>query len=689
MEIITNSRFNRAMKYLRALIIIFFSILLLCLAGILGLFIYAKILGPPPLAVPQSTLYFSNDGHLIGESNSGEKRYWVDIEDISPHIIHATVAIEDRKFYDHFGLDLKRIAGAVVADVKAMAKVQGASTITQQYARNLFLSHEKSWNRKLSEAFYAIRIEMNYTKEQILEGYLNTIYYGHGAYGVQAASQFYFGKDAKNLTLAEASMLAGIPKGPSLYSPVVSTEKAKQRQAIILQEMEELGKIHHEQLVAAKNEKLKIIGEYSQQQLSVAPYFQDVVKNLLKTKLNIDDRTIDLGGLRVYTTLNTKQQKIAEKAVQETISPDSEIQLGFVAMNPKNHYVTALVGGRDYEESPYNRAVQAIRQPGSTMKPILYYAALEKGFTPATTMRSEPTTFTFNKGKDQYQPHNFNNKYANDEVTMAQALAVSDNIYAVKTHLFLNEQTLVDTAKKFGITTDLKKVPSLALGTSGAKVIEMVNAYSLFANGGKASEPVFIKRVENYDGEVIYENKSTEEQQLKPDLTFVMSHMMTGMFDPKLSGYASVTGATISNQLTRPYAGKSGSTKADHWMIGFTPQLVSGIWTGYDNGSEITLTADKKYAKKIWAKFMEESLATKPIKKFKPPKGVKAVSINPTNGKLATPQCPVSRITYFSKGTEPTEYCTDHLDQPKKKQKPKKKKEEENEKNWLQRLLGR
>ncbi|EKN64894.1 penicillin-binding protein, 1A family [Neobacillus bataviensis LMG 21833] len=662
MEIMTDQGFRKTVKYLRAIIIISLIgmiCMLILLGGILG---YAKILGAPPLAVPQSTLFFADDGTLMGESNSGQKRYWVGLKDISPDLVNATVSIEDKNFYEHHGFDYKRIAGAVIADVKALAKVQGASTITQQYARNLFLEHDKTWKRKLTEAFYTIRLEMNYSKQEILEGYINTIYYGNGAYGVEAASQYYFGKKAADLTLAEASMLAGIPKGPGIYSPLASMEKAKTRQAIILQTMVKNGYISKKDAQTAANKPLTLVGVHTTQRVKVAPYFQDAVKNALKNQLHLDDRTIALGGLKVFTTLNLKQQEAAEHQVNNYVDDSSEIQAGMVAMDPKNGYVKAMVGGRDYDKSPFNRAVQAIRQPGSTIKPLLYYAALEQGFTPSSTMRSEFTTFHFDDGQADYTPHNFNNKYADGEVTLAQALAVSDNIFAVKTHLFLGEEALIETAKKFGLSTKMAKVPSLALGTSGVRVIEMAGAYSLLANGGKRVNPTLITRVEDYNGKIIFEKENAAKKVLDPAKAFVMTQMLTGVFDSKLNGYAKVTGSTIMKDITRPYAGKSGSTETDSWMIGYSPQLVTAVWAGYDMGKPLEVTAEKTYAKKIWVNFMEEALQGKPVKAFKPPKvGVVGVYVNPANGKLATKDCPVRRQTYFVAGTEPTEYCTDHL----------------------------
>ncbi|MBP2242537.1 1A family penicillin-binding protein [Cytobacillus eiseniae] len=661
MEIVTNQRFRKAGKYFRAFIIIGligFGLAVLIGAGVL---LYAKILGPPPLTVPQSTLFYSNDGTVIGESHNGQKRYWVELDQISPDLIDATIAIEDRKFYSHHGFDYKRIVGALIADIKAMAKVQGASTISQQYARNLFLAHEKTWKRKLLEAFYTIRLEMNYSKEEILEGYLNTIYYGHGAYGAEAASQYFFGKHAGELTLSEAAMLAGIPKGASIYSPFKSMENAKRRQKLILHTMTTSKIIDKKEAADAYNEELTYNGKHLHTRTKSAPYFQDAVRHILKTELNIDDRVIELGGLRVYTTIDLKQQEVAEKTVERYISEESDIQVGLVAMNPKNGHVMAMVGGKNYEESPFNRAVQAVRQPGSTMKPLLYYAALEKGFTPSTVMRSEQTTFHFEENRPDYTPKNFNSQYANGEITMAQALALSDNIFAVKTHLFLGEDTLVNTAKKFGITSKMTNVPSLALGTSGVRVIEMANAYSILANGGKKVTPTMVTRVENYQGDVIYEQKNETIPILKPELAYVMTQMMTGMFDPKLNGYTSVTGSTVANQMTRTYAGKSGTTDTDSWMVGYSPQLVSAVWTGYDKGKTITLSADKAYAKNIWVRFMEDTLKGTPAKSFLAPKGTIGVYVNPENGKLATENCPVKRFTYFVAGTEPTEYCTEHL----------------------------
>ncbi|KRG15870.1 transglycosylase domain-containing protein [Lederbergia galactosidilytica] len=647
----------RLLSYIALLMIILIFIMFISFV------IYLKILGPPPLTIPESSLYYTSDETVFGESHNGERRYWIGLENISPAAIQATLSIEDQTFYQHHGFDVKRIGGAVLANIKAGQKVQGASTITQQYARNLFLTMDKTWTRKISEAIYAARLEFHYDKGQILEGYLNTINFGHGAYGIEAASQYYFGKSSKELTLAEASMLMGIPKGPSIYSPLRSEEKAKRRQKLILDSMQENGYIEAEEAKRATNEQLTYIGKHPHHRADIAPYFYDMVQKELKTTVGLDDRVIALGGLQIYTTLDAEQQIIAEEIVDQVIPNSSDIQVGFAAMDPKTGFVTAMIGGRNYEESAFNRASQAVRQPGSTIKPFLYYAALEHGFTPATQLRSEKTTFEYDHGKSKYSPHNFNNRYADDEITMAQALAVSDNIYAVKTHLFLGEEVLANTVKNFGIQSEMKPVPSLALGTSGLKLMELLNGYSMFANGGKKVEPTFIKRVEDRNGKVLYEAKPNQEQILNPQLAFVMSHMMMGMFDHRLNGYASVTGTSLAGKMSRDYAGKSGSTNTDYWMAGFTPGLASVVWTGYDQGDEITLTADKLYAKNIWLQFMERSIEHQPEEQhiFKPPAGVEAVPMDPENGLWATDMCPTFRLTYFLKGTAPEEFCTEHL----------------------------
>lgn len=636
-----------------------FSVLFVAVM-ISGFFLYCYSLGAPPLQNEQNTIVYDQNDKVIGVQHGLENRYWIELEDMSKSVVDATLQTEDRRFYDHFGFDLKRIAAAAIQDVKSMAKVQGASTITQQYARNLYLSHEKTWTRKIKEAIYAVRLEMFYEKDEILEGYLNTIYYGHGAYGIEAASRYYFKKHASDLTLPEAALLTAIPKGPSYYSPHTHYENAKKRQELILTNLKRANKISEQEWVAAKQASIQLAPQSQLATKQVAPYFQDLVMKEAMKKLDVDSEAIRSGGYHIYTTLHADMQKKLEKNIRYNMDSNTEIQIGAMSMDTKTGAILSLVGGQDYAASPFNRAVQAKRMPGSTFKPFLYYAALEHGYTPATTLMSRPTYFELEDGT-VYEPSNYNGYYAYEPITLAQAIALSDNVYAVKTNVFMGEETLVKTAKRMGVESYLPPVPSLALGTASVSVKEMVKAYSQIANGGKEISPHTIKKITDAHGHVIYERKQKKpEQILHPGHTFVLTHLMTGMFDETLNDYMRVTGSSIASQLTRPYAGKSGTTRTDSWMIGFSPTVTTGIWTGYDKNRPIEKMREHQYAKDIWADYMEEIHQDQPYEAFSPPKGVSAVYIDPNNGKLATPYCVNHRIAYFVEGSEPEEYCDLH-----------------------------
>ncbi|HET7521940.1 MAG TPA: transglycosylase domain-containing protein [Bacillales bacterium] len=689
MEVVTTKRLRRTWTCIKlALFLGFFAMSLIALAAI-GLYAYAKIQGPPPLHVPQTTVFYASDGSRIGETrHGGENRYWVSLDEIAEPLIHATIAIEDKRFYNHFGFDFRRIAGAAIEDLMTMSMSEGASTITMQYARNLYLTQEKTWIRKIKEALYTLRLEANYSKGTILEGYLNTIYYGHSSYGIEAAAQYYFGKDAKDLTLAEASMLAGIPNGPRYYSPYYNMDNAQHRQKTVLEAMVTAGYITEKEAEAAAKQPLNFIEHHKETEPhSLAPYFQKTVERILKEKLHIQPEMIESGGLRVYTTLDPELQKIAEKWVDQAIDDDSKIQVAMVAMNPQNGNVKALIGGRNFEKSPYNRAVQAKRQPGSSFKPFLYYAALKNGFTPSTQLLSEPTTFRYNHGESTYSPHNYGGYYANDFITLMQALALSDNVYAVKTNMLIGPEKLVKTAKKAGITSPLAAIPSLALGTKPVSPLEMVRGYSAFANGGYRIEPRFITKIIDPEGNVIYKSEPQKEQVFDPQTAFVLAHMMTGTFDESLNDYTTVTGRNINNYLNRQVAGKSGTTATDSWMIGFTPKLAAGVWTGYDKGKTLDPVTDTHYSKKIWGHFMKEALEGQPKKPFDPPKGVVGVWVDPDTGKLATEDCPQRRFAYYVKGTQPTRYCRKHLKGTDRPEGNSPKTEEKENQSWLDRLF--
>ena len=556
---------------------------------------------------------------------------------------------------------------------------EGASTISQQYARNLYLTHEKTWTRKIKEAFYTIRLEMFYTKEEILEGYLNTIYYGHGAYGIEAASYLYFDKSAADLTVAEAAMLAAIPKGPTYYSPLNNEENAYSRQKLILQILLNENVISEETYVEALNEEL----QFERRQIatnSFAPFFEQIVLNEAQRILNIGPEQILSSGYKIYTTLDKSLQEQLQKHIDSYMDPDSEIEIGIISLNPHNGAIKGLIGGKDFVQSSYNRAIQAKRMVGSTFKPLLYYAALENGYTPTTMLLSKPTSFVIGEN-EVYEPSNYNGYYAYKPISLAQAVALSDNIYAVKTNLFLSSDTVIDTTEKFGITSDLPNVPSLALGSASLSLLEMVRAYGIIANGGKEINSYTVKKIVNDKGKTVYERRPIDGKQvLDPNKSFILTHLMTGMFDRRLNGYMEVTGSSIIDKISHEYAGKSGTTDSDSWMIGFSSDTVTGVWTGYDDNRPITRMSEKAIAKNVWADVMESAHESKESVTFTAPDGVVEKIIDPETGLLATKDCPLSRATYFEKGTEPTHYCTTHL--------PTKEKSVEDEHiNFLQQLL--
>nr|WP_246596346.1 PBP1A family penicillin-binding protein [Bacillus alkalicola] len=671
-----------------------FQAFILCITITLGaiaaVVTYAYQLEPPSLSVPETTVLYSKNDEVIGEFHHGQNRHWIPIENMGDAIVDATLAIEDRRFHDHYGLDFYRIGGAVVANLRANSMAQGGSTITQQYARNLYLDHSKTWTRKLNEALYALRLELHYSKEDILEGYLNTIYYGHGAYGIEAAANVYFQKHAEDLTHAEAALLAGIPKGPNIYSPFVNEERAIERQQVVLSTMVESGFITSEERQEYANEPLEFSLNEDYNARKIAPAFQDVVRSFLTDELNISEEVIESGGLEVHTTLDPDMQKKAEDALFSQIGDEEELEAAFVAMDPRTGEVKAMIGGTNYTEGGFNRATMANRQPGSTIKPFLYYAALEHGMRPNSMLKSEYTSFLYEGAQEPYQPENFNDKYKDDYITMLQALAVSDNIFAVKTHFLLGFDTLEKTVRRFGIESPMNSAfPAVSLGSSEVGVMEIINAYSPFANGGYVVEPQFVTKVVDRDGDILYEADNEPIQELDPSLTAIMTNMMEGVFEPNLrvQGIANPTGSSVSGYFDRPIAGKSGTTENDSWMIGYTPQLLSGVWVGYDNPKR--LEGMSGHTKEIWAKFMHDALEGEVKLPFPTTDNVIEVDINPETGMLATDDCPVSRPTLFYVGTQPTEYCTEHIEEEVEEQPkdPNKKSEEEKKEKWLDRFF--
>lgn len=618
----------------------------------IGIKIYVKLSPEVVINTANSVFLYDSNGEVFFQGN--DEKEWVSLENISPYVIDATIYTEDKNFYKHHGFDFLRIIKALYINLVNGETVQGASTITQQYAKNLFLSFEKTWKRKWDEMWYTIKIEDSYSKDEILEGYLNTINYGHGMYGIENASKYYFGKSAKDLDLAEATILTGIPKSPSNYSPLIDFQAAKERQKKILNLLVENNIITKKESNDAYKEELVFIGKKDRDELTTVMYYHDAVMDELKSIDSIPKSYSDIEGLKIYTNLDWDLQKEVEEIMEEEIPEDSEVQTAVVLMNPETGGVEALIGGRNYNYSTFNRATDSMRQVGSTMKPYLYYAALENGFTSSSSFTSEETTFVFNN-QEPYSPQNNNKTYGNKPISMGTAIAYSENIYAVKTHLFLGGDALINVARRVGITSKLENVPSLPLGTNEINILEMAAGYSAFANLGYKVKPHFIERVEDKNGKVLYEAKDTKEAVLNPSITFILNNLLTATYDSDYIDYNYPTAIGLASKLTHKYALKSGTTETDNWDIGFNKNIVCAVWVGYDDNQALVPT-EYKYAQNIWYKSIEyhERNLKEDEGWYEMPKNVSAVLVEPISGRLATDSDKKKKMMYFIKGTEPS-----------------------------------
>ena len=610
---------------------------------------YSKLSNKLEIKSANNISMYDNANEAFFQGNGTSK--WVNLNDISKNVINATISTEDKKFYKHFGFDFLRIAKASFVNIKNRKTMQGASTISQQYVKNLFLDFNKTWERKWNEMWLTLNVEIHYSKDEILEGYLNTINYGHGMYGIEKAANYYFNKSSKDLSLAEATMLVGIPKSPSNFSPLVNPTLAKKRQTIILEGMVKNGYIIEEEKENAINEELSFYGKESQDSLSSVMYYKDAVIKELENIKSIPTSFLDTGGLKVYTTLDLNAQKSLEDSVSKNLKGKS-LQTAAITMNPENGEILGLIGGVDYSKSGFNRATNSIRQVGSTMKTFLYYAALENGFTPSTAFTSEQTTFTFSN-KQSYSPKNANEVYGNIPISLATAISYSDNIYAVKTHMFLGEDTLVNMAKRLGITAKLSANPSLPLGTNEINIIEMTSAYATFANEGYKVTPHLIKKVEDQNGNVLYEYKEEKEMILNSSLTYILNELLTTTYDKSFIDYNYPTILSLAAKMSRKYAVKSGTTATDLWTIGYTPQAITSVWVGYDENKEIS-SKEYQCAKNIWIDTMETYLKDKEKTWYTKPNNVVGYLVDPISGKPANEESKHKKILYYLKGTEPT-----------------------------------
>ncbi len=626
--------------------------------------------------VPESTKIFSRDGQLIYEVHGEIKRTQVGLDQISPYLKQATVAVEDKDFYNNNGISIKGILRSMYKDVLALEKRQGGSTITQQFVKNAILTNEKRWSRKIKEIILSLEINAKFSKDDILKLYLNEIPYGKNAYGVEAASQTYFNKHAKDLTLAESAYIAAIPQAPTRYNPFgPNRQLLDDRKNLILRFMREQGYITVEQESQAKEEKVT----FNKIKTGItAPHFVLYVQDYLAQKYG--EKTLQEGGLKVYTTLDTHLQEIAEQSVKEgvekSVKRNKNNNAALVAMNPKTGEILAMVGSKDYFADPepagcnpgkncvfepsFNVATSE-RQPGSSIKPYIYATAFNKQFkyAPASLIMDVVTNFGKFGNKD-YIPKNYNFQQ-HGPLSMRQALAGSLNVPAVKTLALVGVDNAVQTLRDVGFTSPLSNCGlSLVLGGCEVKLLDHVAGYAVFANGGVRNEKTAILKVENKDGSVLEEYKPHPEQVVDPEAAYEIVSIMT---DNNARSF--IFGANSPLTLPgRPVGAKTGTTQnwRDGWTVGYTPSLVAGVWTGNNDGTLMRQGADGVVvAAPIWHQFMQEALKDTPSEDFPVPSGITKIEVDSLSGKLPTSYSPSTKTEVFADYALPTEQDNVHL----------------------------
>lgn len=632
------------MKHVRTIIKTGIILSIMAILIIVGLYVFAYFTEPIALNTANSYyIYDSKDNLIYQGSNNSE---WVSLDNIDENFLEYIVEVEDKHFYKHFGFDFLRIIKSLFLNFKAGKIVGGASSISQQYVKNLFLEFDQTWSRKIEEAFLTIRLETHYTKKEILEGYLNTIYFGQGIYGVKDAAQYYFNKDISDITTEEAITLAGIPKSPNNYNPISNKEYFLKRTSVVANYLKDNGIISDEVFSTLNFNDLEVYGKHQNNNLDTLMYYQDSVLSELKNIKSIPKSLLDDGGLRIYTNLDLDTQRAMEDSIKEN-DLDDDNQIAGVVVNPNNGAVLALAGGKSYVKSQYNRVTQSKRQVGSTIKPFLYYAALNNGMTSASTFKSEATSFVFAENKT-YTPTNYGNTYGNKEISMAAALAYSDNIYAVKTHLFLGENTLVDTLKTSGLKEGLSPNPSLALGAKEINMLDFATAYSTLASGGLKHDLFFIRRIEDINGNTLYEKKFEEERVLDESITYIVNEMMTNTYNYNYVDYYSPTVLYLNGKLSHKYALKSGTTDNDYWLCGYNKNALMLIWAGNDENKDTPKTYSK-IIKNVWLNTIETYLKDTDEGWYSKPENVVAVPMQPISGKYDSKS---KSLFYFLSGTE-------------------------------------
>jgi penicillin-binding protein 1B len=600
-----------------------------------------------------------------------EERRVVALAEVPPLIVKAILAVEDERFYDHHGIDPVSVMRAVWVNVRSGGVVQGGSTLTQQLMKNFFLSDERTFSRKVKEAIMALIAERKYSKDQILENYLNEIYLGQrgsqGIFGVWEASQFYFSKPLSDLTVGEAALLAGLVRAPNRLSPYRSLDAATKRRNVVLAKLLDGQVITRKQYEAALRESLP------QRELikvtNDAPYYVDYLRRELAENYSNDVLTAE--GLKIFTSMDLQLQKIAERSLAEGLKKleasypalrrrgeEDNLEGAIVVLRPQTGEIKAMVGGRSYQKSQFNRAFQAKRQPGSIFKPFVYLAALMSGgeggkkFTPATMVEDSPFKWSYD-GQD-WEPGNYNDEYFGT-VTFRRALEKSLNSATARIAREVGVKRVSDIAHRLGVQSPLPAVPSLALGAAEVTPLEVAYAFSTLANNGVRARPLAVKQVMDADSRVREKRDIKVDKVLTPQLAFIMNHLLKGVLDRGTGDMARRWG------FTRPAAGKTGTTNdyKDAWFVGYTPDLLAVVWVGFDNKAKLGLSGAQA-ALPIWTEFMKRATAGTPVTDFVVPPGIKIVEIDPLSGQLATPNCSYVLREAFIEGEEPTKTCPLH-----------------------------
>lgn len=598
---------------------------------------------------------------------SRQVRTWVPLRDIPPALVDTVLQVEDHRFYWHPGIDPIAVGRAVVANLLRGGVVQGGSTITQQLAKNLFYTPKRTLSRKFQEAFAALVLEAKYRKEEILEGYLNEIYLGQagsvGIFGVAAAAQTYFGKPIQELTVEETALIAGLIKGPNTYSPFKDRDMAKRRRDVVLRLLRDAGRLSEAEWTAAVNRPLRVFP--LQDMVADAPYFVDYLLSHAEGTGGIEWPP----GAKVYTTLDPLVQRLAEDAIARGVAQleqaypalkreEEPLQAALVALDPRAGEILAMVGGRDYRHSQFNRAVQAKRQPGSLFKPFVYLAAFEfregsEGgvLTAASTILDEPVSFE--SGAGVWSPQNYDRQFRG-RVTVRTAVEQSLNVPAVRVAQTVGPKRIAQVAKSLGIRSPLEENLTLALGSSAVSLLEVTSSYGVLAHEGIAATPTALRQVVSEQGDPLWHAIGERRQVVSPQAAYLVTSLLKGVVEQGTAKKARALG------LTGVVAGKTGTTDGfrDAWFVGYTPDLAIGVWVGFDGGQELKLTGAQA-ALPIWTDFAKRVVpASSPD--FTVPSGVVVKALDPQTGQLATDRCPATVTEVFIEGTEPTVYCEVH-----------------------------